>query len=458
MIVQTMPVRLRALEWGQRHPRRRPIVLPVGYVVPKQGKTARTIVDCSATVLAPLHAGAARVLTVLLDTVGDSWSLQSSMEFRDKVDVFNAECENSSADSVMILNEDAVQFFLTPSHESVKAGVSDLVDMAYNGARIADYGKRLFAFFGPSAPVTIGVRRESELQTRSIEIKLLQDLTCHALESQYLRVGGDCLVQAQGVLIGSHLGPPLCSIALARSERAWNRSLRALPVKSLPMCVGRYVDNRLTLVATHGGNTPVLASHFFDPLFYPPPVLFEPEPGYDALGATLRPRRGRSGVAVEMIPLVTGFDHVWSFLSMGTFPPPHAPCLARYQSWHTYCSLASFNGWWVGRFIFAIDSMTRGVQVAAVLAKLVLVLAASILCHVSPDNLPVVRDTFAMLKRALRSAGRSRPRVSDQCNFLARSITRCKRYNSAFACVQQFLATPCVEGGNLKHAIAQLNV
>jgi len=42
----------------------------------------------------------------------------------------------------------------------------------------------------------------------------------------------------------------------------------------------------------------------FDSMFYPPPVLFDPQPGYDALGATLRPRRGRSGMVVEIIPLV----------------------------------------------------------------------------------------------------------------------------------------------------------
>lgn len=331
--------------------------------------------------------------------------------------------------------------------------MSELIKETYERVSLGDYGKRIFAFFGPSAPVTIGIHRESPCQTRSIEVKLLYELTYHALQSQFLRVGQDCLVQTQGVLIGSQLGPPLCSIALARAERVWNRGLRSLPVKHLPICVGRYVDNRLTLIAVRGGSVSPMASHFFDPLFYPKPVQFEPEPGTDALGVTLQPRLGLRAISVEMIPLVPGFEHVWSFLCMGEFPPPHSPCLARYQSWHTYCAFARFRGWWVGRCILAIDSMTQGVDAVVVLAKLALTLAASFLCCASPSNKSVCRECFLLLSKAFRAAGLSRPGKKTQCNFLAKSLARSRMYGSAIDCVQTFLASNLSSGGTLRQAI-----
>lgn len=89
----------------------------------------------------------------------------------------------------------------------------------------------------------------------------------------------------------------------------------------------------------------------------------------------------------------------------------------------------------------------------AVLAKLVLVLAASLLSHVPHSNLLMVQETFALLGRALRSAGRSRPRVSNVCSFLARKLTRYKRSGSALVCMQHFLESPLGDGDTVRQAV-----
>jgi len=459
--VSSLPASLKKLKWPRKKQfRAAPVTLPQGYIIPKENKPARTIVGCATHALAPLHSGAAKVLGAMLADFGDSFHLENTSIFRDRVDEFNDALQHSMADDCVILNYDAVSFFLTPAHPEIMAGVEELISLAYNSVEPSNYGRKLFAHFGPSSRVSLGAVPSSSDQTRSIEVCLLVDLVRHALRHQFLRVGTVCLVQTVGVLLGSQLGPPLCGAAVARAERAWNRSLHGskfISLSALPVCLGRYVDNRLSLIASYRGLFADAAVSLFAPDFYAPPVLFEKEPGFEALGARLSVNRSGPALMVDMSPVVVGFEEVWRSIVTFSFPPEHECILAKYQSWHSYCTYSEFRARWVGRLIGLLDVKSKGVCAVQSMAKLILVLLARFFSRPQPLSREEVREGFILMQGAVRRVARSRRDYNGACGRIIKGLSLGEAGVSAQDGVQKFLSHPVSKKQGSIHRALEAN-
>lgn len=105
------------------------------------------------------------------------------------------------------------------------------------------------------------------------------------------------------------------------------------------------------------------------------------------------------------------------------FSTRHSKHVAR----HSYCASNDFQKLWVGRCVCAIDTVTGGVCAAAVLAKLALVLIASFLSRADIHRERVTRDCFLMTSRAIRAAGKSRPKQATVCTYFSGSWLGAKR-------------------------------
>lgn len=206
------------------------------------------------------------------------------------------------------------------------------------------------------------------------------------------------------------------------------------------------VDNRLSLIASYRGFFADVAIPLFSANFYAPPVRFEPEPGFEALGARLAVRRSGSSIWVDMIPVVVGFEEVWRSVTSFSFPPQHECILSRYQSWRSYCTYSEFKARWVGRLIGLLDVKSKKVDTVLCMTKLILVLLARFFSRPDPPDVGEIREGFRLMQRAIRSVARSRKEHGGACEWVTKGLRRGEAGESAQDGVSLFLSHPVSPG------------